>query len=376
MSSRFSALVLAFLAATPAFLVARAAGPTVVSVDPANGATDVPETATVAIAFSEAMNRSSVEAAFSLRDPVSIWTQANGTFEWTPAGDATTYTPAANLLFGTDYAVVVNGSARDLAGRLLGGVFVSLFRTRAGPDQTPPHVVDAIPHDGDTEVARSVVLSITFDDPMDTANADNAITLAPVPAPSSPPTVAVAGFVWTAADHTVSFHPVSPLGWDVEYRVTVAAGARNQAGLSLAQTFSLTFHTAPWIGRVVGRVFAADAPLEGALVILGPQTTQTSANGSFVFPSIRAGAYNLTVTKAGYAPTHVPVSFDERNATADLTTVDLGEFALRPQEGASPVLVAGGLVAALAAVAGVGLLLRRRREPPPAEDPEEWEGPT
>ncbi|TLZ53158.1 MAG: hypothetical protein E6K18_01090, partial [Methanobacteriota archaeon] len=71
--------------------------PTVVGINPANGATDVRETTGVTTTFSEAMNATTVEDGFSLWDAVRTWTGADGSFVWGPGGDVVAYTPAGTL---------------------------------------------------------------------------------------------------------------------------------------------------------------------------------------------------------------------------------------------------------------------------------------
>ncbi|HYS72042.1 MAG TPA: Ig-like domain-containing protein, partial [Thermoplasmata archaeon] len=283
------------------------------------------------------------------------------------------YTPATTLSFDTSYLVGLAGSAKDVNGNAMGGPFLSSFRTRPQPDVTPPHVLNTIPADGETGVARDPVLSISFDDAMDGPSTESAISLANASGPEQY-LVSIGDFRWDGANHTVSFQSSAPLDWSRTYRVAVGPGARDDAGLALETTFSFSFRTAPWSARVIGRVADEGITVAGAIVTLAGQTTQTDDNGSFAFPSVPNGTYDLTVAKAGYAMTKVSVTVSQRDAAADGTTINVGTVELRRVEGPSPALVAASLGAAAVAVLLVGLVLRRLRPPPPEmEEPEDYE---
>lgn len=67
----------------------------------------------ISATFSEAMNTSSAESAFSISPTVS------GTFSW--ANNTMTFDPSANLAYGAGYTVTIAGTAKDLPGNGLDG---------------------------------------------------------------------------------------------------------------------------------------------------------------------------------------------------------------------------------------------------------------
>lgn len=107
--------------------------PTIISVSPANGATDVPVTTTISATFSDAMNETSAEAAFSLNG-------VTGTFSW--IGNTMTFTPGANLASATNYTVTIGTGAQDLAGNPMTSAYTWSFTTSSGPDTTPPVITN------------------------------------------------------------------------------------------------------------------------------------------------------------------------------------------------------------------------------------------
>ena len=89
--------------------------PEVISVSPGNGEKNVGPSSNIVISFSEAMDESSTEGAFSISPSVS------GNFSWNDAGDTMTFIPD-DLSPNTTYRVRIDGTvAKDLAGNLLDG---------------------------------------------------------------------------------------------------------------------------------------------------------------------------------------------------------------------------------------------------------------
>ncbi len=99
--------------------------PQVLATTPVGNQSTLPTSFT--ITFSEAMNESSVETAFSVSPAVT------GSFSWNAAGTVVTFTPSAPLADGASYAVTVGTGARDLAGNALAQPATFTFATPAAP---------------------------------------------------------------------------------------------------------------------------------------------------------------------------------------------------------------------------------------------------
>ncbi len=99
--------------------------PQVLSTVPTGNQTAAPTTIT--IVFSEPMNASSVEAAFSLSP------SANGTFTWSADYRSLTFQPFQALALGVTYTVTIGVGATDFAGNGLAQADVFTFTTRAPP---------------------------------------------------------------------------------------------------------------------------------------------------------------------------------------------------------------------------------------------------
>jgi hypothetical protein len=81
--------------------------PSAVTWSPTNSTTQSP---IIQVSFSEPMNRTSVEAAFSVTPGVA------GTFSWSADSRVFTFVPNGTLAAGTTYTVVIGTGAKDTAG--------------------------------------------------------------------------------------------------------------------------------------------------------------------------------------------------------------------------------------------------------------------
>lgn len=95
--------------------------------------------------FSEAMNRTSVEAAFSLTDGTTLWRAADGTFAWTDDGRSFIFVPDTSPSAGRTYELRLAGNLTDLAGNPMGADVSWSFVTEGGIPEAAGWPVVAIP---------------------------------------------------------------------------------------------------------------------------------------------------------------------------------------------------------------------------------------
>jgi hypothetical protein len=101
--------------------------PSVTAVSPAEGVT-ASAAANVTVTFSEPMDQSATQAAFSLTGPAGA---VAGSFSW--SGNTMTFDPAASLAATTAYSARVTTAAKDAAGNALAPEKAWSFATSAGP---------------------------------------------------------------------------------------------------------------------------------------------------------------------------------------------------------------------------------------------------
>ena len=88
--------------------------PTVTSVAPANGASEVPTTTTVRAVYSDPMNATTLDTSTFSVVQTSSSAAVGGSIN--VAGDTATYTPSGPLAISTHYTATVGTGTRDLAG--------------------------------------------------------------------------------------------------------------------------------------------------------------------------------------------------------------------------------------------------------------------
>ncbi len=117
--------------------------PVVLGREPAGSG--VSTAAGVRASFSEAVNRTSVEAAFSLTDGTTVWRAADGTFAWTDDGHSFIFLPDPSLAAGRAYEVRLAGNLTDVAGNPMGADVSWSFLTGSAIPDAESWPVVAIP---------------------------------------------------------------------------------------------------------------------------------------------------------------------------------------------------------------------------------------
>ena len=153
--------------------------PSVVAVNPINGAAGVPVSGTiVGVTFSERIFLDTLS-------PSSFYLTAGGqrvSGRINPTADQTgaLFTPDAPLAYSTTYTVTVTSAIRDLAGNALTPSFSSIFTTESlppppppPPDITPPQVVRLSPSIGSINNQTNSPVLITFSEAVDCATLTN-----------------------------------------------------------------------------------------------------------------------------------------------------------------------------------------------------------
>src|SRR5262245_18644822 len=222
--------------------------PTVTSVTPTSGATNVALNATVTATFSEAMTASTINTStIELRAPGNVLVTATVTYD--SATRTATLQPSVALIQTTTYTATVKGGAtdprvKDLAGNALASNFTWSFTT-ATPDTTPPSVSSVSPTAGATGVASTTAVTATFSEAMDAATIGT--TSFELRNPSN--ALVAATVVYSAATRTATLTPTAALTATTTYTATVKGGAtdprvKDAAGNALAANFTWSFTTA------------------------------------------------------------------------------------------------------------------------------------
>lgn len=210
--------------------------PTVISTDPANGATGVVLDKKITATFSEAMDPLTINTVtYTLRQGA---TSVSGNVIY--SGTTATFSPSSNLTPNTIYTATITTGAKDLAGNALASNYVWTFTTGSVVDITPPIVISTDPSNGATGVVLDKKITATFSKAMDPLTINT--TTFTVRQGATP----VSGTV-TYSGTTATFTPLSNLIYNTTYTATITTGAKDMAGNSLASNYVWTFTTIPVI---------------------------------------------------------------------------------------------------------------------------------
>jgi hypothetical protein len=202
--------------------------PSVVSTIPANGAVNVAVNTPINATFSIAMKPTTLTATtFTVTGPGGPVAGAVAYSDLTA-----TFTPTANLAYGTTYTATVTNGAEDAGGTSLYGNYMWTFTTIT----PPPTVVSTIPANGAANVSIGQTVSATFSESM------NSATISGSTVTVTGPGGAVAGTV-TYSGATATFTPAAALGYSTAYTATITTGAQDLAGTPLVANYVWTFTT-------------------------------------------------------------------------------------------------------------------------------------
>jgi methionine-rich copper-binding protein CopC len=225
--------------------------PTVVSTNPANGATGVAVTTTSTVTFSAAMNCSTLVAT-SFGESLNGVSVSGGVL---CNGTSATFAPSVQLEPNATYTAAVQAGVKDANGNALAATYSWSFTTIAGSG-TAPTVVSTSPVNAATGVAATTASTITFSEAMDCS------TLVAATFGESLGAVSIAGAV-ACNGASATFTPTDTLEAGVTYSAAVQAGVKATNGAALAATYSFSFTTTPAAGSCdagtdSGEIYVAD----------------------------------------------------------------------------------------------------------------------
>jgi len=204
--------------------------PYVISTVPADGQVDVDPNKPLKIIFSERMNVSSVEAAFSFTNGTGILNGSHGLVYWNVGRTEFTFSPAEPLGRNLTYTAGLDGAlARDYGGKTLeGGNYSWSFRTWLEPPA--PHVIDTYPPAGATNVNVNTYINIAFDTEMDPTSLGDAFSYTDG---TDVWDIGNGTYDWYSDNTLFSFQPAERLRFDSTYTVRITANATSIYGKPL-----------------------------------------------------------------------------------------------------------------------------------------------
>ncbi|WP_125179592.1 Ig-like domain-containing protein [Leptospira ellisii] len=207
--------------------------PSVSFLNPSNAFLGFAVSSSVSIAFTESMNCSTIDTnSISLEDAGGV--AVSGTVSC--SGSSVSFLPSSPLNYSSIYTVVVNGSAKDLAG-LSANPFNAWFGTGAEPVVKDQEVGVNGESPAETGIQVNQSVNVVFSEPMDcstvgtgTFQLNNGAVLGSV----------------TCFGAIATFHPDNDLNYNTTYTVNIGGGVKDPSGNSmLASSWTFTTGNAP-----------------------------------------------------------------------------------------------------------------------------------
>lgn len=288
--------------------------PSIISVTPANGAANVEITQNVVLVFSESMDKTSVQSAFSMK---TSGADVPGSVAWSSQDTVMTFTPSSPLSYSSRFYANVTTAAKDVAGNSLPSAFSSSFTTKSMSDTTPPYVTSVYPQSGSSGVPTLPTVIVSFSELMDTDLTSDAFHL-------SSSMGEVAGSVqWSDLDTTLIFTPSADLATSTQYMITVTTAAADAFGNKMSQSFTSTFTTAASVSDTTAPTLTAVIPANGAAEVEVTQNVVLTFSEPMNKTSVE-GAFSLT-TDSGSVRGFF--SWDTDARTIVFTPFDVLEYA-------------------------------------------------
>lgn len=295
------------------FTTSQSTSPTVILADPANNSTGVSLNKTERATFSMAMDPATINSTtFTLK-------QGNNPIPGAVSYSGTTavFSPAANLLPNTLYNATITTGAKNIAGTPLANNYVWSFTTGS---TIAPTVTQADPANNSTGVSLNKKESATFSMAMDptTINSNTLI----LKQGNNPVTGSV-----SYSGNTAVFSPSLNLLPNTIYTVTVTTGAKNLAGVPLANNYVWSFTTGSPSGPSVTSTDPANKETGVALnkvisasfnTAMDPLTITSATFTVKQGTTSVSGSVSYSGTKASFTPSANLLS--DNTYTATITT--------------------------------------------------------
>jgi len=236
--------------------------PTILTVSPSSGATNVSNTTQVTVDFSEAMKASTIKTStIELRNNASN-ALITSTVSYNASLKRAILTPSSPLAGGTVYKAIVKGGSsgvNDAYGNDLAGNYQWTFTT-AGGDNIAPLITSVSPVNGAADMATDCLINAVFNEAINPSTV-NSSTVQLVDDNYSPVASTIS---YNAATKTVTITPSAPLSIATIYSAKVkggSSGVKDVAGNALASDRNWSFSTIPISVFNVTAVPASSVPV-------------------------------------------------------------------------------------------------------------------
>lgn len=210
--------------------------PTVLSVEPANGATNVSIATSIVAVISEPIDLNSVSTSSFRFTESGETTNLSGSFS--VDGAKITFDPTEDLKYSTKYNVFIDSGVKDSAGNGLKDSEIIVFTTEPNPDSSAPTVTNVSPEDKAVDVSLDANIQITFSEHIDLGSVSDETVVLTTPAFSNniQADVSISGNVMT-------LNPTVDMEQGSVYTLKLKTGLLDLAGNGMENEFESSFTT-------------------------------------------------------------------------------------------------------------------------------------
>ncbi|MCC7372260.1 MAG: Ig-like domain-containing protein [Chloroflexi bacterium] len=269
---------------------------------PADGTTGYDINRSVSVWFSEQMNQSSVQSAFSLKRCTtsacvsfsSTWTApTNGAISWQGAGgNIMRFESSANMTASAWYQISVTTAAQDLSGRALASAFTSTFQTSATTDSSASSLTISAPTSATYTSASTYTITGTSSALWMRAYRDNA----PTGSFGVEDTLAASAYAYSGASNFSL--PVTLTNGTANRFIVTATDAANN--VSTPEYLPIIYQGETRTLLTGGDVVEGNSNINIFLPYLGDSNGNNSATVRWRTPAV-GGTYGAAVPVARYA---------------------------------------------------------------------------
>ncbi len=205
--------------------------PSVVSISPANNASDISVSTNITATFTEPIDLASVD-----NNSIRLTTPAFSNSieaEVSISGNVMTIDPTQDLEPDSEYTLTLTSFLEDEAGNGLAATFTSSFTTEF-IDEVAPYVVSATPSDGATSVSLNQSFEVVFSEEMD----ENTVSVR-----FNFTGGFTSGVTLEKLGNTITITPNNPFIELTQYTLLIYSSAEDLAGNKMESNYSLDFTT-------------------------------------------------------------------------------------------------------------------------------------
>ncbi len=199
--------------------------PEILSFSPDDEYVTASELSEVCITFSQGMDKTKTEGAFSLTEGSS---SLEGVFSWKE--NRLSFVPFSGFKTNKTYTIQIETTAEDRYGNSLMDEFYFTFFT--GEEKNRPRIVGHSPAAGAVIANLLEPVIINFSEPVDKESLYSSFSISPE---------VQGNFTWNIDNSVVTFTPLESYVEGEEYRVEISTDLEDLSGNTLAEEFSFRF---------------------------------------------------------------------------------------------------------------------------------------